>query len=175
MLVQAPSAAVPSAAMQPSLPGRGRMPRWAGSPSALAGKGRLGRPPYPLLHPCQLLLGSRCGGGSDALANDILRSALASSSWAADVVADQTPLPTSTVARGADLEDDATMEQARRNTSSAGIHPTPNNNNNMRQLVLLRANGFVGPDPLPPASSLSPLPLPLPPLRQQQWCPTSIA
>ena len=47
-LVSEPSTAVPSTAARPSLPGRGRLPRLAGSPSALADKGRPGRPPIPI-------------------------------------------------------------------------------------------------------------------------------
>ncbi len=51
LLVPEPLAAVPSAAARPCLPGRGRMPRRAGSPFALAGKGCPGHPPMSFTPP----------------------------------------------------------------------------------------------------------------------------
>jgi hypothetical protein len=51
LLVPEPLVAVLSATTRPHLPGRGRMPRRAGSPSALADKGRLGRPPISFAPP----------------------------------------------------------------------------------------------------------------------------
>ena len=71
------------------------------------------------------------------------------------------PSLTGAVARAEDLEDDAMMEEACRITSIIGVHPALNNyDNDMRQLVCLRTNKIVGPDPPPPASPLPPLRLP---------------
>ena len=50
-LVPKPLAAVPFAAARPRLPGRGRMPRWVGSPSVLADEGHLGCPPISFAPP----------------------------------------------------------------------------------------------------------------------------
>ncbi len=88
----------------------------------------------------------------------ILLSALTSSSWLADAAADWTPLLPGAVTGAADSEDNTTTEEARRSTSSVGTRPAPNNDNNTRQLVLLRSNGVVRPNLLPPALSSSPLP-----------------
>ena len=95
----------------------------------------------------------KVGQRASGLSSHILCSALVSSSWSAGVVAGV-----------ADLEDDAMMEGACRITSSIGLLPSPNNNDNMRQLVLLRTNGIVRPNLPPPASSSPPL---LSPQQQQ--------
>ena len=88
----------------------------------------------------------------------IICSALASSSWAADAATDRTLLSTGVVAGAADLEEDTMMEEARRITSSVGIRPTPNDDDNTWQLVLSRTNGVVGPNPPLLALSLPPSP-----------------
>ena len=103
----------------------------------------------------------------------ILRSALASSSQAADAATDWTLSSKGVVAGAADSEEEATTEEARRITSSIGIRPAPDNDNNTQQPFLSRTNGVVGPNPPQPALSSSPLPLP--PLRQQRGRPTLVA
>jgi hypothetical protein len=113
-----------------------------------------------------ILISVRRASGSSP---HILFSALVSSSRAADVVTDWTPLSTGAVARAADSEKGAITEEARRITSSIGIHHAPNANNNTWQLVLSRTNSVVGPNLLLPLASFLP-PLPLPPPWQQRGC-----
>ena len=114
-MVPAPLVAVPSAAAWPRSPGRGRILRWVGSSSKSLYKGHPGRPPISFALP------------SPAPATD----------W--------TSLSTAAVAGAADSEEDTTMEEACRITSSVGIRPAPEDNNNTKQSVLSRMNGVVDP------------------------------
>jgi hypothetical protein len=67
----------------------------------------------------------------------ILRSALASSSRAAETATDRTPSLTGAVAGEADSEKDMTMEEVRRITSSISIHPAPDDDDDTQQSVLV--------------------------------------
>ena len=108
---------------------------------------------------------------ASGLSPHILCSAFASYFRLVDAVADRTLLLASAVARTADSEDNTMREEMCRGTSSVGVCPTPNEDDNMQQPVLSRTNGPVRPDPPLPTSSSPPLPLPPP----QQQLPSLLA
>ena len=118
------------------------------------------------------------GRGACGSSPHILRSALASSSRAADAAADRTPSSSSAAASGAaaagaahgpeDGETAAEEEEARRRTSSVGVRrpPAPDDGDcdETRLSVLSRTNGVVVPDPPPPRRRL-----------RRRWRPAPIA